>query len=45
MNGYSEITEAMAFKEHVSRKRAFVVPTVTFVLLFIIMLPILSSFV
>jgi uncharacterized membrane protein (DUF485 family) len=44
MNGYSEIAEATAFKELVSRKRAFLVPTVTFVLLFFIMLPILSIF-
>jgi uncharacterized membrane protein (DUF485 family) len=43
-NGYSEITEATAFKELVSRKRAFLVPTVIFVLLFFIMLPILSIF-
>ena len=44
MNGYSEIAEATAFKELVSRKRAFLVPTVIFVLLFFIMLPILSIF-
>jgi uncharacterized membrane protein (DUF485 family) len=43
-NGYSEIAEAPAFKELVSRKRAFLVPTVIFVLLFFIMLPILSIF-
>ena len=45
MNVYSEVVEAMAFKELVSRKRAFLVPTVIFVLLFFIMLSILSSFV
>lgn len=45
MNGYSEIAEATAFKELVSRKRAFLVPTVIFVLLFFIMLPILSIFI
>ena len=43
-NGYSEIAEAPAFKELVSRKRTFLVPTVIFVLLFFIMLPILSIF-
>ena len=41
---YSEIAEATAFKELVSRKRAFLVPTVIFVLLFFIMLPILTIF-
>ena len=41
---YSGIAETEAFKELVRRKRAFLVPTVVFVLLFFIMLPILSIF-
>jgi uncharacterized membrane protein (DUF485 family) len=41
---YSGIVETAAFKELVRRKRAFLVPTVAFVLLFFIMLPILSIF-
>jgi uncharacterized membrane protein (DUF485 family) len=41
---YSEIAEKEAFKELVRQKRAFLVPTVVFVLLFFIMLPILSIF-
>ena len=41
---YSEIAETEAFKELVRRKRAFLVPTVVFVLLFFIMLPIISIF-
>ncbi len=41
---YSGIAETEAFKELIRRKRAFLVPTVVFVLLFFIMLPILSIF-
>jgi uncharacterized membrane protein (DUF485 family) len=41
---YSGIAETEAFKELVRRKRAFLIPTVVFVLLFFIMLPILSIF-
>src|ERR687890_2841173 len=41
---YSGMVETTAFKELVRRKRAFLVPTVVFVLLFFIMLPILSIF-
>ena len=43
-NEYSEIAETEAFRELMRRKRAFLVPTVVFVLLFFIMLPILSIF-
>jgi uncharacterized membrane protein (DUF485 family) len=43
-SAYSKIAETEAFKELVRRKRAFLVPTVVFVLLFFIMLPILSIF-
>ena len=43
-NGYSEAERTEAFGELVRRKRAFLVPTVVFVLLFFIMLPILSIF-
>ena len=41
---YSEIAGSTAFKELVRRKRAFLVPTVVFVFLFFIPLPILSIF-
>ncbi len=41
---YSEIAKTEAFKELVRRKRAFLIPTVVFVLLFFIMLPVLSIF-
>jgi uncharacterized membrane protein (DUF485 family) len=41
---YSRIAETEAFKELVRRKRAFLIPTVVFVLLFFILLPILSIF-
>lgn len=41
---YSGMVETTAFKELVRRKRAFLVPTVVFVILFFIMLPILSIF-
>jgi uncharacterized membrane protein (DUF485 family) len=41
---YSRIAETEAFGELVRRKRAFLVPTVVFVLLFFITLPILSIF-
>jgi uncharacterized membrane protein (DUF485 family) len=41
---YSEIAETEAFKELVRRKRAFLIPTVVFVLLFFILLPVLSIF-
>jgi uncharacterized membrane protein (DUF485 family) len=41
---YSRIAETEAFKELVRRKRAFLVPTVVFVLFFFIMLPVLSIF-
>jgi uncharacterized membrane protein (DUF485 family) len=41
---YSGIAETEAFKELVRRKRAFLIPTVVFVLLFFITLPILSIF-
>ena len=43
-NGYSEVEQTEAFGELVRRKRAFLVPTVVFVLLFFITLPILSIF-
>jgi uncharacterized membrane protein (DUF485 family) len=43
-NGYSEVEQTEAFRELVRRKRAFLVPTVVFVLLFFITLPILSIF-
>lgn len=43
-NGYSEVAQTAFFKELMRRKRAFLVPTVVFVLLFFIMLPILSIF-
>lgn len=41
---YSGMVETTAFKELVRRKRAFLIPTVVFVVLFFIMLPILSIF-
>jgi uncharacterized membrane protein (DUF485 family) len=41
---YSVIAETGAFKELIRRKRAFLIPTVVFVLLFFIMLPVLSIF-
>ena len=41
---YSKIAKTEAFEELVRRKRAFLVPTVVFVLLFFIMLPVLSIF-
>src|SRR5919112_378781 len=41
---YSGMVETTAFKELVRRKRVFLIPTVVFVLLFFIMLPILSIF-
>lgn len=43
-NGYSEVAQTASFSELMRRKRAFLVPTVVFVLLFFIMLPILSIF-
>jgi uncharacterized membrane protein (DUF485 family) len=43
-NEYSGIVETAAFRELVRQKRAFLVPTVVFVLLFFIMLPFLSIF-
>ena len=41
---YSGMMETTAFKELVRQKRVFLIPTVVFVLLFFIMLPILSIF-
>jgi uncharacterized membrane protein (DUF485 family) len=41
---YSGMVETTAFKELVRQKRAFLIPTVVFVVLFFIMLPILSIF-
>jgi uncharacterized membrane protein (DUF485 family) len=38
------MVETTAFKELVRQKRAFLIPTVVFVLLFFILLPILSIF-
>ena len=43
-DGYSELGQAASFRDLMRRKRAFLVPTVVFVLLFFIMLPILSIF-
>ena len=41
---YSGMMETTAFKELMRQKRVFLIPTVVFVLLFFIMLPILSIF-
>ena len=41
---YSGMVETTAFKELMRQKRAFLIPTVIFVVLFFIMLPILSIF-
>ena len=39
-----ELEETASFRELMRRKRAFLVPTVVFVILFFIMLPVLSIF-
>jgi uncharacterized membrane protein (DUF485 family) len=44
MSGYSRVAQTAAFRELVRRKRAFLVPTVIFVVLFFAMLPILAIF-
>ena len=43
-SNWDRLGETRSFRELMSRKRAFLVPTVVFVLLFFIMLPVLSIF-
>jgi len=43
-SNWGKLGETRSFRELMSRKRAFLVPTVVFVLLFFIMLPVLSIF-